>query len=227
MGIVAGVSWVLLGLAAIFIRRWWYELFYYLHIILWMVSIVSIGLHQPQLATKVAIGTVVAGSMWGLDRLVRFARLMLYAVNNSATLTPLPNGGTRVTLAKPPMRAMSGKHALLWIPRIRLFQTHPFTIASADPLEFVIASHDGFTGALHKYAVENPGARLKASIEGPYGTVPDPWAFETVVLVAGGSGASFTFGLAQALLRRMTSNICRRVVFVWVVKHNCKLKDAK
>lgn len=222
-GIVAGLCWVLLALAAIFIRRWWYEMFYYIHVILWIVSIVAVALHQPVLANKIPIATVVAGSMWGLDRVIRFVRLMIHSTNNTATLTPLPNGGTRVTLAKPPMGAISGKHCFLWIPRIRLFETHPFTIAAADPLEFVVASHDGFTGDLHKYAIENPGVPLKASIEGPYGTVPDPSAFETVVLVAGGSGASFTFGLAHALLGRVTSNTTKRVVFVWVVKYNCKL----
>lgn len=220
-GIVAGSCWALLALAAIFIRRWWYELFYYIHVTLWIVSIVSIGLHQSKFTTKIVIGTVVAGSMWGLDRLIRFVRLMINSTNNTATLTPLPNGGTRVTLAKPPMGAISGKHCFLWIPRIRLFETHPFTIASADPLEFVVVSHNGFTGDLHKYAIDHPGQPLKASIEGPYGTVPDPSAFETVVLVAGGSGASFTFGLAHALLGRVTSSTTRRVVFVWVVKYNC------
>ncbi|KAK2596642.1 hypothetical protein QQS21_006263 [Conoideocrella luteorostrata] len=224
MGIVAGGSWVLLALAAVLIRRWWYELFYYLHVVLWMVSIVTLALHQPRLATKVAIGTVVAGAMWGLDRIIRLFRLMIHSTNNTATLTPLPNGGTRVTLSKMPMGAISGKHAFLWIPRIRLFETHPFTIASADPLEFVIASQVGFTGDLHKYALANPGVPLKASIEGPYGTVPDPSAFETVVLVAGGSGASFTIGLAHAVLRRITRNTTKRVVFIWVVKYNSYLK---
>ncbi|KAG5927873.1 hypothetical protein E4U42_001670 [Claviceps africana] len=226
MGIVAGVSWVLLALAAIVVRRWWYELFYYLHIILWMVSIISLGFHQPNLAAKAAIGTVVAGSMWGLDRVIRFLRLVLYSVNNSATLTPLPNGGTRVTLAKRPMIVSPAKHAFLWIPRIRLIETHPFTIVSTDPMEFVVASRDGFTAALHKYATANPGVRLKASIEGSYGTVPDPSAFETAVLVAGGSGASFIFGLAEVLSRKMvTSNvITRKVVFVWIVKHRTQLE---
>ncbi|KAG6012337.1 hypothetical protein E4U54_007599 [Claviceps lovelessii] len=226
MGIVAGGSWVLLGLSAVFVRRWWYELFYYLHIILWLVSIVALGFHQPMFAEKWVIGTIIAGSMWGLDRLIRFVRLVLYAVNNSATLTPLPNGGTRVILAKPPLIATPGKHAFLWIPHIRLVQTHPFTIVSADPMEFVIASQDGFTGALHKYAVANPGACLKASIEGSYGTVPDPSVFETAVLVAGGSGASFIFGLAQALSQKMTRTkvMTRKVVLVWVVKHRDQLE---
>ncbi|KHN94013.1 Flavoprotein transmembrane component [Metarhizium album ARSEF 1941] len=218
-GMVAGGCWLLLALAAVSIRRWWYELFYYLHVGLWVVSIVCIGLHQPRMTTKIVYGTMIAGSMWGLDRIIRFVRLMMNSAN-TATLAPLPNGGTRVTLAKSPLGAHSGKHCFLWIPRLRLFESHPFTIASTDPLEFVVASHSGFTAKLREYAAENPGITLKASVEGPYGTVPDPSAFQTVVLVAGGSGASFTFGLANALLSRAKGGITKRVIFVWTIKYH-------
>jgi predicted ferric reductase len=221
-GTVAGLAWVLMALTAMVLRRWWYELFYYVHIVLWVVSVVSLGIHQPNLGNKISIATVVAGSMWGLDRLIRFVRLMVNSANNMAIVTPLPNGGTRVTLAKTPAGTTSGKHFFLWIPRIRMAETHPFTITSAEPLEFVIASHNGFTGDLHKFAVNNPGVPLTASVEGPYGTVPDLSKFETVVLVAGGSGATFTFGLAHALLAKAKRNaVTKRVYFVWVIKYNC------
>ncbi|KZZ91122.1 Ferric reductase, NAD binding protein [Moelleriella libera RCEF 2490] len=219
-GIVAGSCWIGLALAAVFLRRRWYELFYYIHVTLWAVSCVALAIHQPQIANKVAIGTIVAGSMWALDRIIRLVRITYRSVNNSATLTPLPNGGTRVTLAKTAPSVVSGKHCFLWIPGIRLFETHPFTIASANPLEFVIASHNGFTGDLHKYALAHAGVPLMASTDGPYGTVPNPSSFETIVLVAGGSGASYTFGLAQQLLGQMSNYTTKRVVFVWVVKDN-------
>lgn len=224
-GIVAGSCWIGLALAAVFLRRRWYELFYYIHVTLWAVSCVALAIHQPQIANKVAIGTIVAGSMWALDRIIRLVRITFRSVNNSATLTPLPNGGTRVTLAKTAPSVVSGKHCFLWIPGIRLFETHPFTIASANPLEFVIASHNGFTGDLHKYALAHAGVPLMASTDGPYGTVPNPSSFETIVLVAGGSGASYTFGLAQQLLGQMSNYTTKRVVFVWVVKDNCELSS--
>ncbi|TWU71183.1 hypothetical protein ED733_001259 [Metarhizium rileyi] len=222
-GIISGSCWVLLALAAVFIRRWWYELFYYLHVSLWVVSIVTLGLHQPKMANKFIYGTIIAGSMWGFDRIIRFVRLVAHS-GNTATLTPLPNGGTRVTLANTPLGVTAGKHCFLWIPRLRLFETHPFTIASADPLEFVVASHNGFTADLHKHALDYPGVPLKASIEGPYGTVPKASSFETAILVSGGSGASFTFGLANTLLRRVRSSNTKRIIFVWIVKYNSYLK---
>ena len=193
-GMLAASCFLIIGFAGALLRRRWYELFYVVHVTFWMVAVAMIGMHQPDLGLKIVIATVLAGSLWATDRLIRGARLLLYSVNNAVTLTPLANGATRVTMNKAPIGAVSGKHAFLWIPKVRALETHPFTIAAMGPMEFVINSHDGFTRDLHTYAVSNPGARVWASVEGAYGKIPDPAAYDTVVLVAGGSGASFTFG---------------------------------
>lgn len=219
-GIVAGLSFLILGIGGTFIRRKWYELFYYMHVTFWVLAVVSVGLHQPELGGKVIVATFLAGGLWSLDRLIRLARLVLYSTNNSVTLTPLSNGATRVTLTKPPVGAVSGKHCFLWIPKIRSFETHPFTIAAVDPLEFVVQSWDGFTQDLHEHAVSNPGVSLRASVEGAYGTIPDPAEYDTVVLVAGGSGASFTFGMALNMLRKLRNDERKQIVFIWAVQHN-------
>ncbi|KEY70000.1 hypothetical protein S7711_04016 [Stachybotrys chartarum IBT 7711] len=222
-GMVAACSFLVLGFAGAVIRRWWYELFYYLHVGFWMIAIVMTGLHQPELNRPVIVITMVAGSMWALDRLLRASRLVFYSVNNTATLTALPNGGTRVQLAKAPFGAEAGKHCFLWIPALRTFESHPFTIASMNPLEFVVASHDGFTRDLHRHAVEHPGALLKASVEGSYGAFPDASAYDKVVLVSGGSGASFTFGVALSLIKRLANNTGPQIEFIWVVKQRSYL----
>ncbi|PNY26355.1 ferric reductase transmembrane component [Tolypocladium capitatum] len=222
-GMVAWLSFVLLGFGGAVIRRRWYELFYYMHISLWIIAIVTVGFHQPNLKSKFIVATFLAGGIWVLDRLIRLARLVLYSTNNSVQLTPLPNGGTRVTLTKPPVGAASGTHCFLWIPKIRSCETHPFTIAAVDPLEFIVASYDGFTSDLRRYAVSHPGAFLRASVEGPYGAIPDPAEYYTVVMVAGGSGASFTFGVALDMLRRLPSDASKQIVFIWAVKHSASL----
>ncbi|KAF7561286.1 hypothetical protein G7046_g2853 [Stylonectria norvegica] len=218
-GMVAGVSFLILGIAGGLIRRWWYELFYYIHVAFWMLAIIMTGLHQPELSKKIIYVTCVAAGIWVLDRLVRLARLIINSANNSVSLTPLPNGGTRVTLTKPPIRASAGQHCFLWVPRIRCAEMHPFTIAAADPVEFVVASHDGFTRALHQHAQDHPGEPLKASVEGAYGAFPDPMTHDKVVLVAGGSGASFAFGVALDMLKKMGSEDKKSIQFVWMIRH--------
>ena len=89
---------------------------------------------------------------------------------------------------------------------------------STEKLEFVVKSYNGFTRDLHAYATANPGAKLKASVEGPYGTFPDPMQYDKIVLIAGGSGASYTFGLACNLLEKMDAESTKNIVFIWSAK---------
>ncbi|EHK45353.1 uncharacterized protein TrAtP1_003639 [Trichoderma atroviride] len=223
-GEIAGLSFVIVGFAGAVIRRWWYELFYYVHMSCWIIAIVMVGLHQPMFGKRIVFVVIAVASVWVLDRLVRVTRLLVYSVNNTATLTPLPNGATRVTLKKAPLGAVSGQHCFLWIPSVRLSETHPFTIANMEPMEFVVNSHDGFTQDLYRYAVKNPGVTVKASVEGAYGTLPDASEYERVVLVAGGSGSTFTFGMALNMLKNMSpEQQDKKIVFILMVKHRSHL----
>ncbi|KAK2021010.1 ferric reductase like transmembrane component [Colletotrichum zoysiae] len=223
-GIVSGFMFLMLVLAGAIVRLWYYELFYILHVSGFAIAMVLVGLHQPELSKKIIYITAAAAGIWVLDRAVRFVRVVAYSFNNTATVHPLPNGGTRITLKKAPYGASSGEHCFLWIPKIRALEMHPFTIAAMDPLEFVINSYDGFTRDLHEYAVRNPGATLKASVEGSYGTFPNPAEYDKVVLVAGGSGASFTVGTALNMLKRLTPSSGQSIVFVWMVKEDTRLE---
>jgi len=96
-------------------------------------------------------------------------------------------------------------------------------------LSFVIASYDGFTRNLHDYAVKNPGAQLRASIDGPYGNIPDFTKFDKLVLIAGGSGGSFTFGVAIDTIRRLGKDSTMVIDLVWVVREQgmCNFKITK
>lgn len=165
---------------------------------------------------------LVTAGFWFYDRIIRACRLAYNSINNEATVEPLPNGGTRVILKKPLYGACAGKHCYLWLPKIRTFQSHPFTIVANNPLELVVTSQDGFTKKLHEFAVANPGASIKASVEGAYGTLPDPVQYDKVILLAGGSGATFSLGLAKDMLERMGSSSKQQVDLVWVVREQCQ-----
>ncbi|KAL2264437.1 hypothetical protein VTK26DRAFT_2 [Humicola hyalothermophila] len=216
--IVCGFSFLGVIFSAIFLRRIWYEVFYVAHISSWIISIVAVGFHQPEFANKTLIVVVVAAAMWFVDRVIRACRVLYYSINNEATLHPLPNGGTKVVMKKLPARAEPGKHCFVWIPAIRKFETHPFTIHKSSPVEFTVKARDGFTSDLHKYAVAHPGAAVRASVDGPYGTFPDPMEFDKIVLIAGGGGATFTFGLVVNILERMNDDSHKNVVFIWAVR---------
>jgi predicted ferric reductase len=220
-GMIAASAMFVTLIAAVAIRRIRYELFYVIHIVMYMLIIINVGLHRPDFANKTIIITIVAGSMWGADRLFRGSRVLWNSINNKATVYPLPHGGTRIVLGRSPSRTIPGTHCFLWVPKIRLIETHPFTIVSATPtsLELVIAEYDGFTNDLHDYAVKNPGASLRASIDGPYGALPNfGKVADKVILIAGGSGASFTFGVALDMIKKVPESSKLSIDFVWTVR---------
>ncbi|RGP72302.1 hypothetical protein FSPOR_2809 [Fusarium sporotrichioides] len=223
LGMVALGSFITLSFAGAVLRAWWYELFYYIHISFWILAIIMTGLHQPEPGKKVLYIVCVSAGIWTAGRIVRFGRLVANSVNNTVTLTPLPNGGTRVTLTKAPLRSASGKHGFLWVPAVRALETHPFTMVAVDPLEFVVAAYDGFTQRLHSYALENPGIKLKASVEGPYGTLPDIKGYNKIILIAGGSGASFTVGAALDMLKKLDRNTEILIEFIWMIRNQAYL----
>ncbi|KAF4995577.1 hypothetical protein FGRMN_5030 [Fusarium graminum] len=222
-GMVAMSSFIALSFAGCVLRTWWYELFYYLHVAFWILAIIMTSLHQPKPSKKILYVVCVSAGMWSIERIIRLTRIIVNSINNTVTLTPLPNGGTRVTLTKAPLGSFSGKHGYLWIPAVRAFETHPFTMVSTEPLEFVVAAYDGFTRSLHKYALENPGAELKASVEGPYGSLPDFRSYGRVMLIAGGSGASFTIGAALNMLKTLDVDVEIDIEFVWMIRNHAYL----
>lgn len=219
-GILAGFAFLSVVFSALVFRRFWYELFYVVHLAFFIVGIVSVCFHQPTLGKKIVIVLFSTAAMWVLDRLLRASRALYNLPNNFATVHPLPGGGTKVVFKKVPARAVPGKHFYVWIPSLRMFEMHPFTIVGTQPLEFIVKSQNGFTRDLHKFALKHPGAALRASLDGPYGTFPDPMAYDKIVLIAGGGGASFTFGLIVNLLEKMKENSNKSIDFIWTVKQH-------
>lgn len=223
MGIISAISFLIVATSGIVIRNLYYELFYYIHTSSWMVSIVFLGLHQP-IFTKLTLYLVIlCSSLWLTDRAIRTLRLVIYSDRNYATITPLPNRGVRVTMHQPLPGAIPGQHCFLWIPKLRLCEAHPFTITSLDPVEFVVTARNGFTKQLFEFATMSPEITLKASIDGAYGSFPDPTRFDNIVLVAGGSGGSFAYGILRLLEETSAKQpdlFKIDVTVIWAVRHS-------
>lgn len=156
-----------------------------------------------------------------MDRAIRAFKFSCNFMGNHAALTALPNGATRVTLRQS-SKATPGSHAFLWLPAIRFVETHPFTLVSSSPAEFVVFSRDGFTSALHQYAKEFPRKTLRCSLNTGYGKLPDFKSYDSILLIAGGSGASFTFAVALDLSRNPGPCPSGSITFVWVIRDKGK-----
>ncbi|CAK3757232.1 Ferric reductase transmembrane component 3 [Lecanosticta acicola] len=223
-GAIAGVAMILIFFTAIgVVRRRQYEVFYIVHIVMVAVILISVGLHRPELSLKALIITLVAAGLWFLDKSFRITRWAYFFIGNHCVLEPLPNQATRVTFHRH-MRGAPGSSAFLWIPGVRLLEKHPFTLVSTEPATFIVKAKDGFTRALHDAACKRPGGRFRASVEGPYGQAPDPHNYDKIVLFAGGSGITYTLGVALgwAGIRR-TPRDFSSLEFIWTVKHRATL----
>jgi predicted ferric reductase len=225
-GIVAGSAMLVILATVLVLRKSQYETFHIIHITMVALILITAAMHRPDIPM---VGKIVAlaASLWIADRTFRLLKLAFYGLGNTATITPLPYGGTRIVMRKSPIRAVPGAHCFLWIPGVRSTESHPFTILSTSPFEMVIAAYDGFTRDLHTKAMENPGQVLRASVDGPYGTVPDFTLYSKVLFIAGGSGASFTCGAAVDLLRKLGRSTATAIEFVWVMKEQGKSRDSK
>jgi predicted ferric reductase len=184
-----------------------------------MLVIIALGLHRTDFAESTIKINIFIACLWFTDRLFRLAKTCWNFVGNFAILTPMADGAVRVKLRRS-LACRPGSHAFLWIPSIRLLETHPFTLVSNSPSEFLIREYDGFTSSLVKAARQNPGKAWRCSVDGGYGQVPDFKRFDRVVLVAGGSGATFTFSIASSIVREWKARgTTVQIDFIWVVRY--------
>ncbi|KAI0777446.1 iron reductase [Trametes elegans] len=87
-----------------------------------------------------------------------------------------------------------------------------------EELVFLINVREGFTRRLAAIAAKDE--RTTVLVDGPYGFSPDLDNDDTVVLVAGGSGVSFTLSTFLGVLSHVQhgKSRCRRLVFIWSIR---------
>ena len=236
------------------IRGWCYEFFVLQHLVSFAAFIGAVYIHTPK---EAHVWIWIPVGLFFLDRLVRwmymiFTNLAVFHPRTKsealwacrAELTPLSHQTTRITIHNPPIGWTAGQHVFLSCHSIVPLQSHPFTIASIPSdkkMEFLVRAARGGTKRLFHYAEKNQGglpthetegqmptsrARVVA-IEGPYGRMRPLPQFDSVVFLAGGSGATFTVPLMRDLVHRWLQTdaaiVTRRIRFVWVVKSRAQI----
>lgn len=166
-----------------------------------------------------------------------------------ADFTAVSNNTTKVTIRNPPISWSPGQHVFLSCHALAPMQAHPFTIASLPSdgkMEFLVQAKKGSTKKLFSHA-ENIGLSLpqttsdlahgnsqSVAIEGPYGFVRPLKQFDSVMLIAGSTGATFTMPLLRDLVQswKIVANesrssrsrvVTRRAKYVWIVKSGKQL----
>ena len=225
-------------------RNFSYEFFVIQHLITFFGFIVAVMIHLPSTALYSRVYIYIPIALYIVDRLIR---TLCFACNNIrpgyATLTAFEGGVTKIRLPNPQVRKWRpGAHVFLRVPRLGLFQSHPATIASipsshSSDLVFILKGHKGFTDRLLKSATSSttifpPKTQQNATtsqqayialVDGPYGGSHANFAaFDTVLLIAGSTGVTFTLPQLLDIAHRATT--CRlpirRLEFIWVVKNS-------
>ena len=127
----------------------------------------------------------------------------------------------------------------------RVFESHPLTIVNAPASSSCVPGNTltlaarvvgDWTRAINTYALqeqervrlekdEQPGVPVQVMIDGPYGgSRVDLGEYESALLIAGGSGVTFTLGLLDDIVARCVKQgrahgeKTRRIEFAWCVR---------
>ncbi|GKZ35479.1 hypothetical protein AbraIFM66950_006141 [Aspergillus brasiliensis] len=216
MGVIAVVAMsVLLIHSVTWLRRKWYEVFLVSHIVLAIVLIYALFRHtrpdgpqwNPYLWTAVAI--------WIFDRSLRIARIAYCNLHlrfsdrrislPPSTVTYSPDSDLMTIHIEAPshLTPKPGQHYFLSQPlSLHCLQNHPFALGAYSPSDnpsrtnkvtFYIRPYNGWTKSLRDQCTRaNRTIHPLILLEGPYGQTAPLHTFDTILLIAGGTGIAAT-----------------------------------
>ncbi|KAK3674430.1 ferric-chelate reductase Frp1 [Recurvomyces mirabilis] len=166
--------------------------------------------------------------VWSFWRNIHL-RGRLPRIGYSARLECLPGEVVRLQINDVGFRWNAGQHAFICIPRLRPFELHPFTIANAaqprdarakqQKFTMLIKARSGFTRSLYRAAAcANKGdCVFTVFLSGPWGAPPKLHHYDTVVMIACSTGASFAVPLVDDLVHN--PGCVRSITLHWIIRH--------
>ncbi|MCJ1389524.1 hypothetical protein MMC18_002381 [Xylographa bjoerkii] len=218
LGLACVISFATIATSAISsVRHYSYRIFYTLHITLSFAVLPILYFHVKYLRIYILETTAV----YVFLVLQRYVTEQHHA---SATVSLIPNTSLmRIclpTTALPKQRTYRpGQHVYLSRPFLNetsstsVSHMNPFSIANlplkdSPNIELIVRELEGSTKIIADAARHNEKGHLNFLLEGPYGSTtnfPDLLAYDHVLFVAGGVGATFTMPIYRDLLLRMSN----------------------
>ncbi|KAK0612894.1 ferric reductase transmembrane component 7 [Bombardia bombarda] len=222
------------------IRRKAYEVFVLLHVPVGLVYVGMLFWHTKNFLLSwdylfVSVAIFVFCYLWRLFNL-NWSRpwRMSFMIGDEAAINIMTENTIKITIPTQ-MRWKPGQYVYLRMPGISIFENHPFTISSLCSEDFpseygeqyrdcvlVFRPYGGFTRNVLETAIEKgPFHTYRAFLDGPYGGMRrDLAAFDTVILIAGGSGVTSLMSQLLNLIKRMRDGkaITKKIVVVWALK---------
>ncbi|KAF3768713.1 hypothetical protein M406DRAFT_273186 [Cryphonectria parasitica EP155] len=222
------------------VRRHLYELFALLHAPVGYIYIGILFWHTKNFLMSwsylySSIAILVICNLWRLSKL-NWTKPWKYAflVGDEAAIQIMTENTIKITIPTQ-MKWQPGQYVYLRMPGISLLENHPFTISSLCSEDFpseygeqyrdcvlVFRPYGGFTKKVLETAIEKgPFHTYRAFLDGPYGGMRrDLAAFDTCILIAGGSGITSLMSQLLNLIKRMRDGkaITKKIVVVWSLK---------
>ncbi|KAK4242006.1 hypothetical protein C8A03DRAFT_11722 [Achaetomium macrosporum] len=233
------LCWLCVGSLPV-LRRKAYEIFSLLHAPVGYVYLGVLFWHTKNFLMSwgylwASVGIIVFCNILRLFNL-NWARpwRMSWLVGDEAAINIMTENAIKITIPTQ-MRWKPGQYVYLRMPGISLFENHPFTISSLCSEDFpseygeeyrdcvlVFRPYGGFTRKVLETAIDKgPFHTYRAFLDGPYGGMRrELAAFDTCILIAGGSGITSLMSQLLNLIKRMRDGkaITKKIVVVWALK---------
>ncbi|KAK4155149.1 hypothetical protein C8A00DRAFT_32042 [Chaetomidium leptoderma] len=233
------LCWLCVGSLPI-IRRKAYEIFALLHAPVGYIYVGILFWHTKNFLMSwgylfASAGIIVVCNVLRLFKL-NWARpwRMAWLVGDEAAINIMTENTIKITIPTQ-MRWKPGQYVYLRMPGIGILENHPFTISSLCSEDFpseygeefrdcvlVFRPYGGFTRKVLETAIEKgPFHTYRAFLDGPYGGMRrELAAFDTCILIAGGSGITSLMSQLLNLIKRMRDGkaITKKIVVVWSLK---------
>lgn len=227
MATYAGIIMIITAFNAF--RARFYDVFYFLHKMFYVVFIIGIARHTYDFGW---IGWVWASiAVHAAERFARMYNTVLSGFHNEAYAELFDDDTFRVSVKYSKRWALGpGQYCYIRILHKNLFwQAHPFSVYSSPDednqnIQFAIKAQKGATRTIRDYLNAQPdrSARLPVMIEGPYGVHAPVEKYDTVFLIAGGMGVTATYSYALHLKRLARRG--QKIVFLWAIQNTAPLE---
>ncbi|KAH3902498.1 ferric reductase family protein SCDLUD_000075 [Saccharomycodes ludwigii] len=219
---VCGGTMFLQGMA--FLRRNWYEMFLYFHIVLAVFFLIGAWRHVDELGFQNFAYATCA--MWCFDRFIRLVRIwILFGGYKKSKVKAVADETLELIVPynKTTFRVNPGSFAFVYFGTWKCFwQSHPFTMIPYPEEGYVkicVKVKKGCTSSLYKEVMNCPEKEkdIYLSLEGPYGSYHNLTSYDHVLLYSGGNGVPGPFAYARELC--VNTNFKGFVKFYWVIRH--------
>ena len=190
-----------------------FEVFYFLHLAVYFVMVYYAVEHG---APFVLYSVIV----FAVDLAIRF---LLSSYRVQATIESKPGDVIEMSFTKN-MKFRAGQYVFLMIPKLGVYEWHPFTVSSAPHAEKMTLHIKALGDWTRKLAAlaENGPAEVVAFVEGPYGLPAvnlEDETYQVVVLVSGAIGVTPHTSVASHLVEmHARGRPLKKLVHVWALR---------